>query len=220
MSAPTTPAPALPAPIGPAAPRSYQSARVAVLANDPLTRAGLRGELTDKPGIVLVDDVASADVVIAVAESSLRELLTEPTHRLVLVADDPKKSDLWLAVERGLVVLVPRAEATALRLLKAVSDARRSRGDLPPAQLGLLLRAVYELHRDVLVPHDLRLSGLSRREIDILRLLADGLDTGRIAAQLSYSERTIKNVLSRLLTRLGLQNRTHAVAYALRNGMI
>ncbi len=53
-----------------------------------------------------------------------------------------------------------------------------------------------------------------------MRLVADGHDTSEIAAQLCYSERTVKNVLHDLNTRLQLKNRSHAVAYAVREGLI
>ncbi len=54
----------------------------------------------------------------------------------------------------------------------------------------------------------------------MVRLVADGLDTREIALRMSYSERTVKNVLHDLTTRLQLRNRTHAVAYAVREGLI
>ena len=54
----------------------------------------------------------------------------------------------------------------------------------------------------------------------MLRLVADGYDTAEIAQQLAYSERTVKNVLHDVTTRLQLRNRSHAVAYALREGLI
>ncbi|WP_383826475.1 response regulator transcription factor [Streptomyces sp. NPDC058486] len=57
-------------------------------------------------------------------------------------------------------------------------------------------------------------------EVDVLRLVAEGYDTADIAAKLSYSERTIKNVLHAVITRLQLRNRSHAVAYAMRQGLI
>ena len=63
-------------------------------------------------------------------------------------------------------------------------------------------------------------SGLAPREIDVLRLVAEGMDTGEIASKLSYSERTVKNVVHGLTTRLQLRNRAHAVAYAFREGYI
>ena len=54
----------------------------------------------------------------------------------------------------------------------------------------------------------------------MLRLLAEGRDTREIADELAYSERTIKNVIRDITRRLGLRNRSHAVAYALRQGLI
>jgi DNA-binding NarL/FixJ family response regulator len=70
----------------------------------------------------------------------------------------------------------------------------------------------------VLAPHGLSLSGLSDREIAVLRLVAEGLDTGEIARQVAYSERTIKNVIHDVTTPLQLRNRSQVVAYALREG--
>lgn len=61
---------------------------------------------------------------------------------------------------------------------------------------------------------------LSRRERDVLELLAEGYSTRDIAQRLCYSERTIKNVVQNLTTRLHARNRTHVVAYALRHGWI
>lgn len=197
-----------------------RAGRVWVQASDPLLRAGLRSELDSKPGIELVDELVDAEVVVAVAEPALRDVPVTATRRLVLIADKPREVELWTAVERGLAVLVPRAEVTTARLLRAIADARRGRGDVPPEQLGRLLRGLSLLHTETLAPRDLTLSGLSRREADVLRMLADGFDTAQIASKLAYSERTVKNTLHGLLARFGLNNRTHAVAHAIRLGLI
>ena len=61
---------------------------------------------------------------------------------------------------------------------------------------------------------------LTQRERDVLRLLADGLDTAEIASSLAYSERTIKNIIHDVTTRLNLRNRSHAVAYAIKAGIV
>ncbi len=60
----------------------------------------------------------------------------------------------------------------------------------------------------------------SDREIAVLRLLAQGMSTREVAGALCWSERTIKNVVYDLTTRHGLRNRTHAVAVAVRAGLV
>jgi DNA-binding NarL/FixJ family response regulator len=72
----------------------------------------------------------------------------------------------------------------------------------------------------VLAPRGLTFSGLTERELSVLRLLADGHDTAEVGRQLFYSERTVKNIVHDVTSRLDLRNRTHAVAYALRQGLI
>ena len=72
----------------------------------------------------------------------------------------------------------------------------------------------------VLTPRGLTFAGLTPRETEVLRLVAQGDDTAEIARKMCYSERTVKSVLHDLTTRLQLRNRTHAVAYAVREGLI
>jgi DNA-binding NarL/FixJ family response regulator len=94
------------------------------------------------------------------------------------------------------------------------------RGASPPDLLGRLLDQVGQTAAAVLAPRGLTFSGMTERELAVLRLLADGLDTTEIGRQLYYSERTVKNIVHDVTSRLDLRNRTHAVAYALRQGLI
>jgi DNA-binding NarL/FixJ family response regulator len=61
---------------------------------------------------------------------------------------------------------------------------------------------------------------LSQREQRVLELLAEGHQTREIASELCYSERTIKNVLHDIVTKLNARSRSHAIAYAVREGLI
>jgi DNA-binding CsgD family transcriptional regulator len=61
---------------------------------------------------------------------------------------------------------------------------------------------------------------MSRREVEVLRFMAEGLDTAEIAERLSCSQRTVQNVVHGVTMRLKLRNRSHAVAYAVRCGLI
>jgi DNA-binding NarL/FixJ family response regulator len=140
--------------------------------------------------------------------------------RLVLVAGELADGDLVAAAEAGVVALLRRHETTADRLVAAITGAACNEGTVPADLLGELLGQVGALQRGVLAPRGLAFNGLATREVEVLRLVADGCDTSEIAARLSYSERTVKNVLHDVTTRLQLRNRSHAVAFAMRRGLI
>lgn len=145
---------------------------------------------------------------------------TNPETRIVLVAETISEHHLMRAVTCGLVSFLPREEADRDRVVKIIRESSRNRALVPEQMVGWLLEQVRTIQRTVLVPNGLTLGGLQEREVEVLRLLADGLDTVEIAQRLSYSERTIKNIVSGMLTRLNLRNRSHAVAYAMRCGAL
>jgi DNA-binding NarL/FixJ family response regulator len=203
------------------APARRTTIRVVVHASDPLVASSVVAMLHPTPGIDLVPEPHLAEVTVAVADSVLPTLVFQSSSRLVLISDDVCPPELSTAVEQKLIVLVSRTEATArTRLLRAITDAHEGRGDFPTEHLDTLLQGLKPLRENTLRPGELPLAELSQREAQVLRLLADGLDTGEIAEKLIYSERTVKNVLHNLLNRLNLRNRAHAVAYALRQGLV
>jgi DNA-binding NarL/FixJ family response regulator len=201
---------------------------VSVHADDPISQAGVASQLRPRPEVRVLDraeaHTARVALVVAdkVAEPTLKLLrgLQRSGARLVLVVAELDDSDLIAAVEAGVAGLVRRSEATPDRMVMVIRSAAVGEGAVPPDLLGRLLDQVGRLQRQVLWPRGLTFAGLAEREIEVLRLVADGFDTAEIATKLSYSQRTVKNVLHDVTSRLQLRNRSHAVAYALRHGLI
>ncbi|WP_107061910.1 helix-turn-helix transcriptional regulator [Streptomyces cellulosae] len=203
--------------------------QVAIHAADPVSRAGVVHYLSPHTAIELVDSdapgpdtvtVLIADALDDITLAQLRKLVRGKGARVVLVVHQIREPELMEVIASGVGVVVWRHEVTAPRLFQAVLAASRGDSDLPTDLLGRLMARVSSLTRAAQGDAALPAGGLSARETDVLRLVADGLDTKEIAAELSYSERTIKNIMHGLTTRLHLRNRAHAVAYAMREGYI
>ncbi|QMU77658.1 response regulator transcription factor [Streptacidiphilus sp. PB12-B1b] len=208
--------------------RSAARVVVEIHATDPISRAGAAHHLCQYPGITLSDEERpdSVSVAVVIAETvddsvlqTLRRLTRGGLGNVVLVVARMREFQLLEVVECGVGTILWRHEADAARLLQGVLAAARGDGNLPTDLLGRLLTQVGRMQRSAAEGTAVPV-GLSERETDVLRLVADGLDTSEIAARLSYSERTVKNVLHGLTSRLHLRNRAHAVAYALREGYI
>lgn len=198
-------------------------------ATDMISRAGLVSQLRPRPEVLVLDEnelhLAAVAVVVSdtVGEETLRVLRavrSRGIQQIVLVSTHIDDAGLVAAVGVGVAGLVRRSEASPERLVSVITSAAAGDGSVPPDLLGRLLNQVGALQRSVLAPRGLTFSGLAEREIQVLRLVADGFDTAEIAEKLAYSQRTIKSVLHDVTCRLHLRNRTHAVAYALRNGLI
>jgi DNA-binding NarL/FixJ family response regulator len=196
---------------------------------DPISRAGVISQLRMRPEVRVVDEleVDQATVAVVVTDQldddttrEMRALRRGDMPRLVLVATVLDESALVAAAEVGVGGLLRRMDATPDALVRTIRRVAAGDGEIPPDLLGRLLDQLGRLQRQVLAPRGLTFAGLSPREIEVLRLVADGFDTAEIAERMSYSERTVKNVLHDLTTRLQLRNRSHAVAYAVREGLI
>jgi DNA-binding NarL/FixJ family response regulator len=195
--------------------------------SDPITRAGLSSQLRSQNELTVVDESSKASVAVVVVDQiddgaarSIRSLVRNGCRHVAVVATLLDDLGVLKAVEAGACAILRRTEATPERLATVLSAATKGHGTLPPDLLGSLLSQVGKLQRNVLQPRGLLFNGFTEREIEVLRLIADGYDTADIADKLSYSERTVKNVIHDVTSRFNLRNRCHAVAYALRVGVI
>ncbi|MEU8501127.1 LuxR C-terminal-related transcriptional regulator [Streptomyces lavendulae] len=211
--------------------RTSRRVAVAIHAPDPITRAGAMSHLRQYPEITLVDDPRQdgADVALLIADafdetvlSRLSRLVRAEKVGVVLVLDRIREAELLDVVACGVTTIVWRREATGARLRQAVLAAEKGGCELPPDLLAQLIGHMGRLQEGKAGGQGAAsvALGMVPREVDVLRLVADGMDTAEIAVELAYSERTVKNILHTVTTRFQLRNRAHAVAYALREGYI
>jgi DNA-binding NarL/FixJ family response regulator len=202
---------------------------VGVHATDILTRAGLSHCLARCPKLVEVDPGTSQEpevFVVGVEDASasatevLKNLSPAGTGRFVLVVDKWQDAIVSTLVELGVRAILLRTRVSSAEFTRTVIAVAEGEGVLPLSLQGSLMREVQVLHREVLAPRGLTSSGFSPREIDVLRLLSEGMDLEGVAEKMSYSERTVKNILYGAMKRHQLRNRTHAVSHAIRSGLI
>jgi DNA-binding NarL/FixJ family response regulator len=200
---------------------------VLVCSADPVSHAGISSQLRGG-GVLETTDLDAPDAVALVVVdqvdsdcvATMRSLRSRGAQHVLLLVSRIDEKGVLAAVEAGATSILRRSEATPGNLLAAIRAASAGEGALPPDLLGRLLSQVGRLQRQVLHPRGLTFTGLTDREVSVLRLLADGLDTVEVGEKLYYSERTVKNIIHDVTSRLQLRNRTHAVAYAIREGLI
>jgi DNA-binding NarL/FixJ family response regulator len=203
--------------------------RVSLYAEDPVVRTGMVAMLRHVPELEVREysglpdksvHVLCVDVVDDQALAVMRRWRSGGAVRIVLVVGDIREGQLLDTIGSGVVALVRRREASAESMSHAIKAAASGAGELPADLLGRLLTQVGRARSLGGRPDVVAMPGLSDRETDVLRLVAEGFDTREIATKLNYSERTVKNVLHGMMLRLHLRNRAHAVAYAAREGYL
>lgn len=196
---------------------------------DPVVRSGIEGFIRNRPEVALLDRDDPAASVLIVCVDSLDDVALEVLRRswrtkavrTVLIAGQLREAELFSALECGVAVIVRRPEASPEKVARAIQLADRGVGDLPPEMLGGLLGHIgLTLRAGRGIGDAVPLARFSQREIDVVTLVSEGIGTREIAQKLSYSERTVKNVLQGIMLRLGLRNRAHVVAYAAREGYL
>ena len=117
------------------------------------------------------------------------------------------------AMQAGAVGFLRKDTLTADSLGAAVRAAASGSGVVTPELLGRLVSGLATEERPAI-------ARLTDREQQVLALIAEGHPTREVALQLSYSERTVKNVLHDVVTKLNARSRSQAVAFAVREGLI
>ncbi|WP_037321143.1 response regulator [Amycolatopsis orientalis] len=203
--------------------------RLLVADDHPVVRAGLRAVLETEPGLLVVAEAATAEAAVArAAEGDIDVVLMDlqfgtgmngaeataaitarpGAPRVLIVTTYDTDADTLPAIEAGATGYLLK-DAPPEDLAAAVRTAAAGRTTLAPTVADRLMN---RMRRPALA--------LTRREIEVLTLVADGLSNRAIADRLHLTEGTVKSHLARSYTKLGVDSRTSAVATATGLGLI
>jgi DNA-binding NarL/FixJ family response regulator len=167
------------------------------------------GELA--PDVVLMD--LRMPVLDGVA-ATRRLQLEHPEVRVIALTTFDDDEDVFAALRAGAVGYLLK-DVSSARLVEAVVTAARGGSVLEPSVAAKVVARVARMPSDEPVPRPQPLVvPLSEREVDVLRLLADGHSNREIAAALHLAEGTVKNHVTNVLGKLGARDRTQAALRA------
>jgi len=208
--------------------------RVFIVAASPLIRAGLQSMLADsrfdivgsaadleslsgqfvdvEPDVVLVEAATYAQEELLNA-LEVAELAQE--YPVILLSQQPKTAWLSKALRAGVRAVLPRDVAPE-QLRAALEAAAAGLVVIHNSELDTVLSATVGPS----APLDELLEPLTRREREVLQMLAAGLANKEIAARLAISDHTVKFHVASILGKLGASTRTEAVSAGIRRGLV
>ena len=211
--------------------------RVLLVDDHDLFRAGLRNLLEDQGVLIIgectngrdalraVKDLAPDVVVmdlnmpgISGVEATRQISMIAPLTRVLVLTISDQDADVMDAILAGACGYLLK-DASITELLQGIRSAAIGESLVSPAIASKVLqrvRASGASRREA----DVIQSELSDREIEVLKLIANGKDNAMIAGELHISPKTVKNHISNILMKLQIENRIQAAVFAVRSGIV
>ena len=187
---------------------------IEVVAEAGNGREAIRQAALTRPRVVLMDIRMPELDGLAAAEEILRQ--PEPPTIVMLTTFDQNEY-VYRALRAGAAGFLLK-DAPSSRLLAAVRAAASGDSLIEPSITRRLVERFAEPAADPGPPA--RLAPLTERELDVLRLLAQGLSNAEIATEMVVAETTVKTHVARILTKLGVRDRLQAVVLAYETGFV
>jgi DNA-binding NarL/FixJ family response regulator len=211
--------------------------RVLVVDDHDLFRTGLRN-LLEEQGVQVVGEAAGGaeavrivrelapDVVVmdlnmpgmTGVEATRQISSMAPLTRVVVLTISDQDGDVMDAILAGACGYLLK-DSSIQQLIQGISAAAVGEALISPSIASKVLRRVRSSTSQSDIEHVIR-AELSDREIEVLKLIANGKDNAEIAADLHISPKTVKNHISNILMKLQIGNRIQAAVYAVRSGIV
>lgn len=216
--------------------QAQQSITVLIADDHGILREGLRGLLEEYDDLVIVDEATTGtQAVEKVRALKPRILLLDlimpemggvevlealageelPTRIIVLTGADDDEL-LARSIQSGAMGYLLK-DAASNQLVDAIRKVAEGGCWLPPDLTGKLFRGMAKKPQG---EDSAKLSLLTAREVEVLKLLGEAKSNSEIADQLFISEHTVKVHVSRILEKLGLSTRAESVRFAIRSGIV
>lgn len=211
-----------------------------IVDDHPIVRAGMRAVLQATDDILVVAEGGSGSEALELVNKHTPQVLVldvnlpdfdglevarqlraqkAKTAILILTAYNDKQL-IFNLLECGAVGYVLKDEALET-LANAVRAAASGENWLSPAVARQVVRRAIGQETPLPMKQpDVSLADLTRREVEVLRLLAQGLDNTTIAEELVLTPRTVQNHVSNIYSKLAVASRAEAILYAIRNGLV
>jgi NarL family two-component system response regulator LiaR len=214
-----------------------ETLRVLLVDDEDLFRTGLRN-LLEEEGVEIVGEAATgAEAVARVGELSPDVVVMDlnmpamggvdatrhiaeisPLTRVVVLTVSDRDGDVTDAILAGACGYLLK-DASIHELIAGIRAAARGEALISPHIAGKVLQRVRATSGHSGIETRIR-AELSEREIEVLKLIANGEDNALIAAELHISPKTVKNHISNILMKLQIDNRIQAAVYAVRAGIV
>lgn len=176
------------------------------------------GEMAVRLAAELAPDVALMDLMMPGmdgVEATRRVKQTSPRTQVVVLTSYHQDEHIFPAIRAGALSYLLK-DVSPVELANAVRKAAVGEAMLHPQVAARVVQEIHGAQRDPINPF----IELSDRELEVLRLVADGRSNANIAAALTISEKTVKSHVSNILSKLHVQDRTQAAVYAWREGVM
>jgi NarL family two-component system response regulator LiaR len=174
---------------------------------------GVRLTAEHAPDVVLMDLVMPGGIDGVEATRQVKQV--SPRTQVIVLTSYHQDEFIFPAIRAGALSYVLK-DVRAMELANVVRKAAQGEAVLHPHVALRLMQEINGSQRQEANP----LADLSEREIEVLRLVAEGLNNAEIAGRLTISEKTVKSHVSNILGKLHLADRTQAAVYAWREGIM